>query len=63
MNGREVAGPSLERGVIFQNYSLLPWRSALKNITFGVQARFPKWSKDQVIEHSMKFLVVSSRKN
>jgi len=56
MNGREVAGPSLERGVIFQNYSLLPWRSALKNITFGVQARFPRWSKEQVIEHSLKFL-------
>ena len=56
MNGREVSGPSLERGVIFQNYSLLPWRSALKNITFGVQARFPKWSKEQVVEHSLKFL-------
>lgn len=56
MNGKEVSGPSLERGVIFQNYSLLPWRSALKNITFGVQARFPQWSKDKVIEHSLKFL-------
>lgn len=56
MNGKEISGPSLERGVIFQNYSLLPWRSALKNITFGVQARFPDWSKDKVIEHSLKFL-------
>lgn len=56
MNGKEVAGPSLERGVVFQNYSLLPWRSALKNITFAVQARWPKWSKEQVLEHSMKFL-------
>ncbi len=56
MNGKEVAGPSLERGVVFQNYSLLPWRSTLKNITFAVQARWPKWSKEQVIEHSMKFI-------
>lgn len=56
MNGHEVAGPSLERGVVFQNYSLLPWRSALKNITFAVQARWPKWSKAQVLEHSMRFL-------
>jgi nitrate/nitrite transport system ATP-binding protein len=56
MNGKEVSGPSLERGVIFQNYSLLPWRSALKNITFGVQARFPGWSKEEIIEHSLKFL-------
>ena len=56
MNGREVSGPSLERGVVFQNYSLLPWRTTLKNITFAVQARWPKWSKEQVLEHSMKFL-------
>ncbi len=56
MNGREVSGPSLERGVVFQSYSLLPWRSALKNITFAVQARWPKWSKQQVLEHSLRFL-------
>lgn len=56
MNGKEVFGPSLERGVVFQNYSLLPWRSALKNITFAVQARWPSWGREQVIEHSMKFL-------
>jgi nitrate/nitrite transport system ATP-binding protein len=56
MNRREVSGPSLERGVVFQNYSLLPWRSTLKNITFAVQARWPKWTKGQVQEHSLRFL-------
>ena len=56
MNGKEVGGPSLDRGVVFQNYSLLPWRNTLKNITFAVAARWPSWSKDKVVEHSMKFL-------
>ena len=56
MNGKEVVGPSLERGVVFQNYSLMPWLSALKNVTFGVRARWPKWSKEEVRAHSMKFL-------
>jgi len=56
MNNKEVVGPSLDRGVVFQNYSLLPWHSTLKNITFAVRARWPKWSKEQVLEHSMKFL-------
>ncbi|MDJ0933576.1 ABC transporter ATP-binding protein [Breoghania sp.] len=56
MAGEEVAGPSLDRGVVFQNYSLLPWLSALKNVTFGVHARFPEWSKAKVLEHSYKYL-------
>ncbi len=56
MDGKEVAGPSLDQGVVFQNYSLLPWMSALKNVMFGVKARYPKWSKAQVEEHSLKFL-------
>ncbi|MHC8491953.1 ABC transporter ATP-binding protein [Thalassospira sp. SM2505] len=56
MNGKEVAGPSLDRGIVFQNYSLLPWLSALKNVTFAVQARYKSWSKKQVHDHSMKYL-------
>ena len=56
MDGYAVSGPSLDRGVVFQNYSLLPWLSALKNVTFGVSARFPNWDKAKVIEHSTAFL-------
>ena len=56
MNGKEVKGPSLERGVVFQNYSLLPWLSSLSNVEFGVKARWPDWSKNKVREHSTRFL-------
>jgi nitrate/nitrite transport system ATP-binding protein len=56
MDGLEVSGPSLDRGVVFQNYSLLPWLTALKNVTFGVAARFPDWTKQQVEDHSIAFL-------
>lgn len=56
MDGSEVAGPSLDRGVVFQNYSLLPWLSALKNVIFGVKARHPDWSREQIMDHSYKFL-------
>lgn len=56
MDGKEVVGPSLDRGVVFQNYSLLPWMSALKNITFAVRSRWPQWSKEKVLEHSMKYV-------
>lgn len=56
MDGFAISGPSLDRGVVFQNYSLLPWLTALKNVTFGVAARFPDWTKKQVEDHSIAFL-------
>lgn len=56
MDGKEIRGPSLERGVIFQNHSLLPWKTALKNVMFAVRARWPDWSRDKIREHSVKFM-------
>ncbi len=56
MDGKEVSGPSLDRGVVFQNYSLLPWLSTIKNVTFAVAARHPDWSREQVLAHSKKHL-------
>ena len=56
MNGKEIKGPGLERGVVFQNYSLLPWKTTLNNIVFAVRARWPEWSKEKVKEHSERYL-------
>lgn len=56
MNGKEVSGPSLDRGIVFQNYSLLPWLTALKNVMFAVKARHPNWSSQEVKDHSNKYL-------
>ncbi|WP_419812356.1 ABC transporter ATP-binding protein [Bacterioplanoides sp.] len=56
MDGKEVSGPSLDRGVVFQNYSLLPWLTSLQNVSFGVKARWPQWTPQQVQAHSQKFL-------
>jgi|TARA_B110000908_G_scaffold21461_2_gene24223 nitrate/nitrite transport system ATP-binding protein len=58
MDEKEVSGPSLDRGVVFQNYSLLPWLNTLENVNFGVKARFRDWNSKQVAEHSSKFLAM-----
>ena len=44
MDGREVVGPSLERGVVFQSHALMPWLTVRKNIAFAVKSRWPDWS-------------------
>lgn len=39
--GKPVQGTSHERGVIFQNYSLLPWLSVGQNVAMAVKEAFP----------------------
>ncbi|MES2372916.1 MAG: ABC transporter ATP-binding protein [Bacteroidota bacterium] len=41
-NGSLVKGPGPDRGVVFQNYSLLPWLSVYKNIKVAVDSVFTK---------------------
>lgn len=45
--GNPVKGPAHERGIIFQNYSLLPWLTVEENIELAVRAVFPQWSKKE----------------
>lgn len=37
LNGKEISGTSPDRILIFQEFSLFPWRSVLKNIEFGLE--------------------------
>ncbi len=39
-NGREIAGPGPERGVVFQNHSLLPWLTCFDNVHLAVERVF-----------------------
>lgn len=56
VDGREVSGPSLDRGMVFQSHALLPWLSVWGNIPFAVKSRWPHWSKSQVAGQVRKYI-------
>ncbi len=39
INGRPITGPGLDRSVVFQQYTLLPWRTAQANVEFALEAK------------------------
>jgi NitT/TauT family transport system ATP-binding protein len=39
LDGKRITGPALDRGIVFQQYALFPWLTALGNIEFGLEAK------------------------
>lgn len=54
--GQPISGTSHERGIIFQNYSLLPWLTVYDNIAMAVRAVFSDWTNKQVDEQVKSFI-------
>lgn len=59
MRGELVTEPGPDRGLMFQNYSLLPWLSVNDNIKLATKTAFPKLSKkehDEKISHYVEMV-------
>ncbi|NJB36511.1 ABC transporter ATP-binding protein [Croceivirga sp. JEA036] len=54
--GEPIKGTSHERGVIFQNYSLLPWLTVGQNVSMAVKEAFPKASKTELKERVTEYV-------
>ena len=61
LNQNEVNGPSAERGMVFQNYTLFPWMTISENINFGL--RLQKKSKQEIKQITDKYLELIGLEN
>ncbi|EEH64457.1 nitrate ABC transporter, ATP-binding protein C and D [Gleimia coleocanis DSM 15436] len=58
VDGKEVDGPSPERGVIFQAYALFPWLTVRENVEFGLRSRkdISKAERRKIAEHFIEMV-------
>lgn len=56
MKGKPISGPSPDRGLVFQNYSLLPWLTVRANIALSVNRVFRQWSRGERRDHVERFI-------
>jgi nitrate ABC transporter ATP-binding subunit len=65
-NAKKVNGPGPDRGIVFQNYSLLPWLSVHKNIYEAVDSVFKgktKAQKQEIVEENLKMVNLYAHKD
>ena len=65
IDGRKVTGPGVDRAVVFQHSSLLPWRTITGNIRYGMemQKRFDAATMSRRTEHFLKLVGLSGFEN
>ena len=66
LNDLAITAPGPDRGIVFQNYSLLPWLTVYENIELAVDQVFPNWSaakKQQHIERHIAMVTLSPARN
>lgn len=61
IDGKPINGPALDRGIVFQGYALFPWRTALENVEFGLEANgIPKSERSAVAKKYLSLVGLSA---
>jgi nitrate/nitrite transport system ATP-binding protein len=56
LDGREVARPGMDRMVVFQNFSLMPWMTVFENIRLAVRAAHADWGRKEVAAYVQRYI-------
>jgi nitrate/nitrite transport system ATP-binding protein len=56
VGGREITKPGLDRAVVFQSHSLLPWLSVLENVRLSIDGKYPDKSRKERNEEAMRLV-------
>jgi len=56
LEGREIRQPGIDRMVVFQNFSLMPWMTVFENIRLAVRAAYPSWDRRRIAAHVQRYV-------
>jgi nitrate/nitrite transport system ATP-binding protein len=56
LDNKEVAGPGLDRMVVFQSFALMPWMTVFQNVRLAVRAAHRDWPRARVDAHVQRFV-------
>jgi NitT/TauT family transport system ATP-binding protein len=64
LDGVEVHEPSRERGMVFQAYTLFPWRTVYQNVQFGLEMRgLPRKGRERIADKFLEAVGLQDFKN
>lgn len=56
LKGKRIEDPGPDRGIVFQNYALLPWFNVYENVALAVNHLFPDWPEEKRKAHVEKYI-------
>jgi nitrate/nitrite transport system ATP-binding protein len=56
LDGKSIQGPGPDRGIVFQNYSLLPWMTVFENVYLAVDAVAPGLARKEKRERAEHYI-------
>jgi NitT/TauT family transport system ATP-binding protein len=64
LDGHEVVRPGRDRGMVFQDFAILPWRTVERNIAHGLEiARVPRNERSRIVRHYVELMGLTGVEN